>query len=66
MEDVIIEVVATAILLLYPMWRIFGRAGLNPALSLVVLIPFLLGFFLCGLILAASQWKLNLGIEDEQ
>lgn len=45
--------IAQVILLLYPVWRIFKRAGLNRALSLTVLIPFG-GFLVSGLILAIS------------
>lgn len=58
MENYITEVIVLAILLLYPVWRIFKRAGLNPALSLTVLIP-AVGTLVSGLILALSTWKLN-------
>jgi len=58
MEEYAIEVIVSAILLLYPVWRIFKRAGLNPALSLTVLIP-VVGMLVSGLILALSTWKLS-------
>ncbi len=43
---------------LYPTWRIFKRAGLNPLGSLWIVIPGL-GIYIAGLILALSNWKLN-------
>jgi hypothetical protein len=58
MEEYAIEVIVSAILLLYPVWRIFKRAGLNPALSFTVLIP-VVGMLVSGLILALSTWKLS-------
>jgi len=65
MEGFIIQVLVVAILFLLPVWKIFKRAGLNPALSLTVLIPFL-GLLLSGIILAASSWKLNAIVEGEK
>ena len=47
--------VIIAILALIPLWRVFSRAGLVPALSLLVLIP-VLGWVIVGLILALSDW----------
>jgi hypothetical protein len=64
MEEVIIQVIVMAILLLFPVWRIFKRAGLNPALSLTVLIPYV-GLLLSGIILAASTWKLGAARQGE-
>ena len=58
MEELIIQAIAMAILFLFPIWRIFKRAGLNPALSLTVLIPYV-GFPLSGIILAVLKWQLN-------
>lgn len=43
-----------AILCIYPLWRIFARAGLPPALSLLVFLP--LGGFVAPMILAFAQW----------
>lgn len=65
MEAYIIEIIVYAILLFYPAWRIFKRAGLNPALSLTVLIP-AVGMFVGGLILALSTWKLNARPEGDK
>ena len=44
-----------ALLCLYPLWRIFSRAGLSPWWSLLVLIPGL-GFWLVGGLLAFKPW----------
>ena len=65
MEEIIVQVASSAIVLLYPFWRIFKRAGLNPALSLLVLLP-LLGILVCGLILSVSTWKLYPSMESEK
>ncbi|HIC82194.1 MAG TPA: hypothetical protein EYP07_14725 [Kiloniellaceae bacterium] len=43
-----------AILCIYPLWRIFARAGLPPALSLMVFLP--LGGLVAPMILAFAQW----------
>ncbi|WP_299396578.1 hypothetical protein [Pelagibius sp.] len=43
-----------AILCIYPLWRIFARAGLPPALSLMVFLP--LGGFVAPMILAFAEW----------
>ena len=58
MEELIIQVIVMAILLLYPVWRIFKRAGLNPAISLTVLLPYT-GILLSGIILAVSKWQFD-------
>ena len=63
MEEYAIEFIVYAILLLYPVWRIFERAGLNPMLSLTILIP-AVGMLVSGLILALSTWKLNARPEE--
>ena len=42
-------------LIVYPAWRIFSRAGLNPALSLFVFVPGL-GVIITAYILALSRW----------
>ena len=42
-------------LIIYPLWRIFRRAGLNAALSLMVFIPYV-GLLIVILILAFSRW----------
>lgn len=42
-------------LLIIPLWKICARAGFNPALSLIAIIPFL-GFLIVVGILAFAQW----------
>lgn len=49
------EVILAALLLLFPAWRIFGRAGYQPALSLIVLIP-IAGPLAALAILAFGDW----------
>jgi len=47
--------VVFVILLIYPLWRIFGRTGMSPLLSLFLLIPGI-GALICVLILALGRW----------
>lgn len=44
-----------ALIAIYPSWKIFQRAGLNPALSLLIFLP-LVGLWIAGAILAFSKW----------
>ncbi|HUH91529.1 MAG TPA: hypothetical protein VL742_00085 [Casimicrobiaceae bacterium] len=47
---------------IYPSWKIFERAGLNPALSLLIFVP-LAGWWIAAAILAFSRWpKLDASI----
>ena len=39
MMHILLSALVSALLFLYPLWRIFSRAGLNPAWSLLILIP---------------------------
>ncbi len=48
--------IVLALLALIPLWKVFSRAGLTPALSLLVLVP-VLGWAIVGLILALSDWS---------
>jgi len=48
-------VIASAVMFLFPAWRIFGRAGFAPAISLTVLIP-LIGPLVAMAILAFAEW----------
>jgi O-antigen ligase len=47
--------VVAAAFFLVPVWRIHKRAGLLPALSLLILVPFA-GVVVSSLILAFSRW----------
>ena len=58
MEAFLIAIFWQAVLLLYPAWRIYRKVGLNPTISLTVLIPYL-GFFICALILHYSEWQVK-------
>ena len=51
----ITDVIIAALFVLLPAWRIFGRAGYRPALSLIVLIPFV-GLLAVVAILAFGDW----------
>jgi hypothetical protein len=50
----VVSLFVGAALLVWPCWRILKKAGLQPALSLIALIPF--GVFVVLLILALSRW----------
>lgn len=54
MGDVLVFLIMVAIMAI-PLWRICARAGLNPAFSLFVLVPFI-GFTIVAAILAFSEW----------
>jgi len=58
MENLIVTFFAQAIFFLYPAWQIYKRAGLNPMISLTVLIPNL-GVLICALILVFSKWQVQ-------
>lgn len=47
-------IIITAVVFLYPLWRIFARAGLPAPLSLLVFLP--LGQVIVALILAFARW----------
>ena len=47
--------VAFAGLIVYPLWRVFVRAGVQPLWSLLVAVP-LVGFTAALLILARTRW----------
>jgi hypothetical protein len=44
-----------ALIVMFPLWRIFKRAGFNPALSLLVFVPWA-GFLIVSAILAFGEW----------
>ncbi len=47
---------AFGVIILIPLWRIFQRAGLAPALALLALIP-VFGAMVVVLILAIARWS---------
>ncbi len=58
MQELLYETLLIIILLFYPTWRIYGRAGLNKNFSFTLLIPFV-GIFVCAAILAYSAWHVK-------
>ncbi len=47
---------AFALVVVIPLWRIFQRAGMQPALALLALVPWI-GLILVALILAIGRWS---------
>jgi len=64
MAEVLFSFILTLVLLLFPLWKIFGKAGFNPLLSLLLLIPFF-GAVACVLILAFGRWPATEGRSDD-
>lgn len=60
MSGILTMVVASAVLFLFPAWRIFTRAGFAPATALTVLIPFI-GPLVAMAILAFADWPAGAG-----
>lgn len=58
MEDLLIAFLVQAIFFQYPAWRIYKRAGINPMLSITILIPNL-GIIISTLILLFSKWQVQ-------
>ena len=63
MEAFIYQTVGTAMFLLFPFWKIYKRAGLNPYLTLFLFLP--IGIFITGIILAASNWNISSNSGEE-
>ena len=53
--DTLLNYFFITLLILFPCWKIFRRVGLNPAFSLVVVIPGL-GWLIAAAIVAFSKW----------
>jgi hypothetical protein len=51
----IVGFIVFVVIALIPLWKIFGKTGMSPWLSLFVLIPGL-GGLICVLILAFARW----------
>lgn len=49
------ETAIFAVILIYPTWRIFGRAGFHPALSLLLFVP-AIGWLIVLFILGFVAW----------
>jgi len=55
--------IVLGLLLIFPLWKIHGKAGKNPALSLFVFLPYL-GLLIVSLILAFSRWPATESVSD--
>ncbi|MSO75123.1 MAG: hypothetical protein EXQ99_08315 [Alphaproteobacteria bacterium] len=55
MHPLPIFLIAIGPVILYPLWYIFGRTGLVPALSIIVLLP-IAGPLFVACILAFARW----------
>ena len=55
MQPLPIFLLAIGPVVLYPLWRIFARTGLAPALSIIVLLP-IAGPLFAACILAFARW----------
>lgn len=51
----IIGSLAVAAILIVPVWKIFGKAGFTPALSLLLFVPYV-GIVIAALLLAFRRW----------
>lgn len=54
----------TLILVIVPLWRIFKRAGFNPFLSLLVIIP-ILGPIIVSCVLSFAEWPASKKVEGK-
>ncbi len=55
-----IPTIILGFVLVYPLWRIFSRTGLTPALSLLAFVPFV-GVFIVLAVLAFTPWPASEG-----
>ena len=58
MDKLVIQILLSVLFFLYPVWRVFKRAGLHPAYSFFVILP-VFGLLITGIILSASTWKVS-------
>lgn len=63
--DPVIKYYLSALLALYPVGRIYYRAGFSCAWALLLFVP-LFGFLLCLMVLASRNWKLALPGHTDQ
>ena len=55
LSTVPVGVLLTLLLLVIPVWRILRRAGMHPAWSLLLVVPYV-GFLIVYLMLAFRRW----------
>ena len=65
LEDELFQAVIFGLLIVYPTWRIFARAGLNPVWSLLIFVPYV-GFLVAYVMLAVMRWPAAEGAERSQ
>ncbi|MEE8333290.1 MAG: hypothetical protein V3R85_05535 [Alphaproteobacteria bacterium] len=53
------------LIMIWPLWRIFRRAGLAPAWSLLIFVP-VLGWLASTALLAFARWPATEGRPNEQ
>jgi len=46
----------TGLILIVPIWKIFGKTGKDKAWALLIFLPFPLGLWVVSLVLAFSHW----------
>jgi len=63
-EQELLTTVLCGLLIIWPVWRIFNRAGLNPVLALLLFVPFI-GWFAVLAILGLSRWPATEGEAEE-
>ncbi len=56
LNDPLVKYYISAVIALYPMARIFMRAGLRPVYAVLLAVPYI-GFILCLAALARLKWK---------
>jgi hypothetical protein len=59
------EFVVLLVLLVVPLWRVCARAGFNPALSLLAIIPFV-GIVIIAALLSFREWPQPSAASKEQ
>lgn len=50
-----VPLIIVTIIIIIPTWKILGKAGFTPVLSLLVIIPWI-GFFIILIVLAFAKW----------
>tara|TARA_R110000787_G_scaffold46459_1_gene112712 strand:- start:1929 stop:2147 length:219 start_codon:yes stop_codon:yes gene_type:complete len=64
-EAEILTTLLYGLLIVWPVWRIHLRAGLNPLFALLVFVPFI-GWFAALAILGLSRWPATEGPAEDK
>lgn len=62
-EQELLTTLFYGLLIVWPVWRIFLRAGLNPLFALLLFVPFI-GWFAVLAILGLSRWPATEGVSE--